>query len=85
MALGDEQAGAGGELEASDVHGKPERVSTELSGGGPIALATLEPNSGVRRLQFRPELTSNQRRREVADPCPNRSAKRQATTAHPGM
>src|SRR4051794_19744139 len=64
------QATAGGKLEANDVHGKPERVSAELSRGGAIALATLEPNSGGHRLQFRPELTSNQHRREVADPVP---------------
>src|SRR3954462_8709579 len=70
LALGDEQASAGGKLEASNVHGKPERVSAELSRGGAIALATLEPNSGGHRLQFRPELTSNQHRREVADPVP---------------
>src|SRR3954447_2286685 len=61
---------AGGKLEANDVHGKPERVSAELPGGGAIALATLEPNSGGHRLQFRPELTSHQHRREVADPVP---------------
>ena len=70
MALGDEQASAGRKLEANDVHGKPERVSAELPGGGAIALATLEPNSSGHRLQFRPELTSNQHRREVADPVP---------------
>src|SRR3954452_313225 len=47
-----------------------QRVSAELPGGGAIALATLEPDSGGHRLQFRPELTSNQHRREVADPVP---------------
>ena len=45
-------------------------VSADVPGGGAIALATLEPNSGGHRLQFRPELTSNQHRREVADPVP---------------
>ena len=70
MALGDEQASAGRKLEANDVHGKRERVSAELSRGGAIALATLEPNPGGHRLQFRPKLTSNQNRREVADPVP---------------
>src|SRR3954453_9217325 len=70
LALGDEQASAGGKLEANDVHGKPERVSAELPGDGAIALATLEPNSGGHCLQFRPELTPHQHRREVAYPAP---------------
>jgi hypothetical protein len=45
-------------------------VSAEVPGGGAIALATLEPNSSGHRLQFHPELTSHQHRREVVDPAP---------------
>jgi hypothetical protein len=45
-------------------------VSTELPRGGAIALATLEPRSGVHGFEVRPELTFDQHGREIAHPAP---------------
>ena len=70
LIVGHEEPIARRELEAGNVHGKPERVSTELPGQGAIALAALEAGPGAHCAEIRSELPSGKHGGKVADPMP---------------